>query len=139
MSVCLWFVYLYVCAVRMPCQYVSMYVRFVRIRMFVGLYVCLVSPDTSPQIYAAERGWEIFAVQYSTQCFTAPDAGDTYQKYGVSTGCNANGRGGTWCQDVYRISCDTSKFCHGIHVYLQLLWLHTVVIVTSTVVIVTFL
>ena len=58
------------------------------------------------QKYAADKGWAVFAVQYNNECFTAANAGETYTKYGVSTACNANGRGGSWAQNVYRISCD---------------------------------
>ena len=55
--------------------------------------------------YAGARGWTIFAVQYSVQCFTGPDAGQTYNKYGGAGNC-ANGRGGAWAQDVYEVTCE---------------------------------
>ena len=50
---------------------------------------------------ANEKGNMIFAVQDGRQCFTSPDAGETYDKYGETTGC-MNGRGGFWKADVYR-------------------------------------
>jgi len=43
-----------------------------------------------------------FAVQNGVECFTSPDAGITYDKYGKSSGC-MHGRGGHWRMTVYRI------------------------------------
>ena len=48
----------------------------------------------------------MFAVQYAQECFSGPDAADTYQKYGASDRCNDQGTGGTWAQHVYRIKTD---------------------------------
>ena len=55
--------------------------------------------------FAEARSWTIFAVQYSTECFTAANAGLTYNKYGVSNDCR-EGRGGDWANDVYEITCE---------------------------------
>ena len=60
--------------------------------------------------FAKKHGFSFFAVQYSRECFTAANAGETYKKYGVSTGCNPNGRGGGWAQNVYQIQCGDGKF-----------------------------
>ena len=60
--------------------------------------------------FAKQQGFSFFAVQYSTECFAAADAGETYQQYGVSDGCNANGRGGGWAQNVYQLTCEDGKF-----------------------------
>ena len=49
---------------------------------------------------ASCRGFDTFAVQYGGQCFTGPDAKNTYKKYGEGFGCH-NGLGGTWRNDVY--------------------------------------
>ena len=54
--------------------------------------------------YAADRGWSVFAVQYNSECFTAPDAEHTYRKYGGANNC-AHGRGGGWANSVYKVSC----------------------------------
>ena len=51
---------------------------------------------------AAGNGYHFFAVQSEDECFTAADAGDTYQKYGSSSSCK-NGVGHNWVQDVYKI------------------------------------
>ena len=54
--------------------------------------------------YAVARGWTVFAVQYNEECFTAPDAHETYETYGRADNC-ASGRGGVWANSVYRVSC----------------------------------
>ena len=55
--------------------------------------------------YAGARGWTIFAVQYNIECFTAANAGQTYNKYGGANNC-ANGRGGGYANDVYEVTCE---------------------------------
>ena len=45
----------------------------------------------------------MFAVEYGTECFTAENAEETYQKFGESTGCSGDGTGGKWAMNVYRI------------------------------------
>ena len=52
---------------------------------------------------AAGRGYNYFAVQARTECFTADNAGKTYKTYGRSNKCDRKGVGGTWAQDVYKI------------------------------------
>ena len=51
---------------------------------------------------AFSKGYEVFGVQFETECFTGPRAHLTYDMYGTSTGC-ANGRGGAMLNTVYRI------------------------------------
>ena len=63
--------------------------------------------------YAAEKGYSVFAVQYNSQCFTSADAKDTYKKYGESTGCSADGRGGGWAQNVYNFTCEKGNDAVG--------------------------
>ena len=46
----------------------------------------------------------MFAVQYDNECFTAPDAYETYETHGRADNC-ASGRGGGWANSVYRVSC----------------------------------
>ena len=66
--------------------------------------------------FAKRRNFTFFGVQYNTQCFTAADAGETFNKYGPSSACHANGKGGVWAHNVYQIVCDggNSKFCKSI-------------------------
>ena len=78
----------------------------------------IVNFHTSRVVYkchdrAAERGNSVFAVQYKTECFTAPDAHaeSTYQMYGKATNCQG-GVGGGWANDVYKIvSCEPGNSC----------------------------
>jgi len=51
---------------------------------------------------ARKAGNRYFAVQNDVECFTSPDAGITYDKYGSSSGCR-HGRGGHWRMTVYRL------------------------------------
>ncbi|XP_035694138.1 neurogenic locus notch homolog protein 1-like [Branchiostoma floridae] len=51
---------------------------------------------------AKDRGYKVFAVQDSGQCFSSATAADTYRKYGPSTRCT-EGEGGFWSNNVYEI------------------------------------
>ena len=61
----------------------------------VGIYPCYE--------WAKALGNTVFAVQYGGECYTTSTAGETYKKYGNSTGCAEDGTGGTWAQEVYEI------------------------------------
>ena len=52
---------------------------------------------------AAGKSYTVFAIQATTQCFTAADAEETYKKHGRADTCQ-DGVGGGWAQDVYRIT-----------------------------------
>ncbi|XP_066297373.1 uncharacterized protein [Branchiostoma lanceolatum] len=54
---------------------------------------------------ALSRGFTVFAVQHSGQCFGSADA-NTYNKHGPSTGCAADGEGGRSANEVYQITAD---------------------------------
>ncbi|XP_063683458.1 von Willebrand factor-like [Bolinopsis microptera] len=60
--------------------------------------------------YAGARGWTIFSVQANSECFTAANAGQTYNRYGGANNC-VNGRGGGYAQDVYEVSCEPEFEC----------------------------
>lgn len=45
----------------------------------------------------------VFAVQNGGQCLGGTDANLSYNKYGSSTQCQGNGRGGPWANQVYKI------------------------------------
>ena len=49
---------------------------------------------------ALEKGLRYFSLQNGGRCF---GGGDTYKKYGTSTGCEANGKGGPLASSVYKI------------------------------------
>ena len=48
-------------------------------------------------------GYKVFALQAGGWCASASDAEDTYDKYGRSTNCNADGEGGMLANQVYKI------------------------------------
>lgn len=47
---------------------------------------------------------DVFAVQNGGQCFGGPEASLSYNKYGNSTRCANNGRGGPWSNQVFKIN-----------------------------------
>ena len=48
-------------------------------------------------------GYKVFALQNGGWCASASDAEDTYNKYGQSNGCSADGKGGAMANQVYKI------------------------------------
>ena len=48
-------------------------------------------------------GYQVFALQNGGWCASAPDAENTYQKYGGSSACRVDGEGGEWANQVYKI------------------------------------
>ena len=62
--------------------------------------------DTVQQCFEAvkEKGYEVFGVQAGNECWSGPEAQDTYGKYGsVATIYWAGGKGGVSTSSVYRI------------------------------------
>ena len=47
---------------------------------------------------------DVFAVQNGGQCFGGPRTNMNYTKYGRSTQCPEDGRGGPWANQVFRIN-----------------------------------
>lgn len=63
---------------------------------------------------AKKRGFHIFAVQNGGWCASSATAGKTFNKYGKSSACKSDGKGGPWANQVYyikgeRIAGDTIK------------------------------
>ena len=55
--------------------------------------------------YAAKSlGYDVFAVQDGGQCGTSSAAKSTFKKYGESTACKLDGKGGAWANNVYEIN-----------------------------------
>ena len=53
---------------------------------------------------AAESfGYEVFSVQGDGWCASSENALDTYDKYGESSNCFLNGKGGDFTSDVYQL------------------------------------
>ena len=51
---------------------------------------------------AKAKGYKAFGCQYRTQCFSGPDAHNSYNKLGEATNCQ-DGTGGVWANDIYFI------------------------------------
>ena len=49
----------------------------------------------------------MFSVQHGGQCAASATAPQTFDKYGKSTACNADGEGGPWANEVYWIKGET--------------------------------
>eukprot|EP00058_Branchiostoma_floridae_P006984 XP_002592472.1 hypothetical protein BRAFLDRAFT_68958 [Branchiostoma floridae] len=58
-------------------------------------YICL---------KALSRGFTVFAVQDGGWCAGSADGHSTYNRYGPSTDCAGDGKGGPWANDVYEIT-----------------------------------
>ena len=59
------------------------------------------NPVEDCERYAHERGFNVFAVEYDRECWTAHNAEETYQSHGRSPDCGEDGRGGVWAMSVY--------------------------------------
>ena len=53
---------------------------------------------------ALARGYKVFALQDGGWCASSSDASETYDKYGASSDCKADGLGGSWANQVYQIN-----------------------------------
>ena len=52
---------------------------------------------------AKKRGFLVFAVQDGGWCAASATAPQTFDKYGKSTACMPDGKGGEWANQVYVI------------------------------------
>ena len=52
---------------------------------------------------AKAAGYTVFAIQNGGWCASGPSAADDYKKYGTSDACAADGTGGSWANNVYKI------------------------------------
>ena len=50
---------------------------------------------------ALRKGYTMFAVQNGGQCAASATAAHTFDKYGKSAACKADGEGGIWANQVY--------------------------------------
>lgn len=53
---------------------------------------------------AKKRGYKVFAVQNGGWCASSATASMTFDKYGKSTSCKTDGKGGPWANEVYYIN-----------------------------------
>ncbi|XP_078603388.1 uncharacterized protein LOC144877354 [Branchiostoma floridae x Branchiostoma japonicum] len=60
---------------------------------------------------ALSRGFPVFALQNGGECFGSADGLNTYNKHGNSAACAADGEGGLWANEVYKIiGCPTADY-----------------------------
>ena len=52
---------------------------------------------------ALKRGFQVFALQNGGWCASSATASETYDTYGRSDACKADGEGGPWANQVYVI------------------------------------
>lgn len=69
----------------------------------LGAYKTRVNAVQECARYAAQRGYNTFAVQDGGQCMTSGVAKRTFMMYGPSSGCKNDGKGGAWANQVYSI------------------------------------
>ena len=75
-----------------------------------GSYSSRTDPIAKCAVAAMRAGYRMFAVQDGGQCAASATAPQTFDKYGTSTACKADGEGGPWANQVYLIKGETVKF-----------------------------
>ena len=81
-----------------------------------GLYYYRLNPIAKCAVAAMRAGYSMFAVQNGGQCAASATALRTFDKYGISTACNADGEGGPWANQVYLIKGETIKLIAFINI-----------------------
>ncbi|PFX26527.1 Uncharacterized protein CXorf38-like [Stylophora pistillata] len=61
---------------------------------------------------AKKRGFQVFAVQDGGWCATSASAAKTFTKYGKSSACKSDGKGGPWANQVYYIKAYVAVGCY---------------------------
>ena len=68
-----------------------------------GSYTSRTNPITKCAVAAMRAGYSMFAVQDGGWCAASATAPRTFDKYGKSTACMADGEGGPWANNIYLI------------------------------------
>ena len=66
-----------------------------------GSYTSRANPIEKCAVAAMRAGYSMFAVQNGGQCAASATAPQTFDKYGKSRACKADGEGGPWANQVY--------------------------------------
>ena len=66
-----------------------------------GSYGTRANPIAKCAAAAMRAGYSMFAVQHGGWCAASATAPRTFDKYGKSTACKADGEGGPWANEVY--------------------------------------
>ena len=77
-----------------------------------GSYSSRSDPIAKCALAAMRAGFSMFAVQNGGQCAASATAPQTFDKYGKSTACKADGEGGPSANQVYLIKGEFVKFEH---------------------------
>ena len=70
-----------------------------------GSYGSRKNPIAKCAVAAMRAGHSMFAVQHGGWCAASATAPQTYNKYGKSAACKADGEGGPWANQVYFVKC----------------------------------
>ena len=66
-----------------------------------GSYHSRKNPIAKCAVAALRKGYTMFAIQNGGHCRTSATAAQTFDKYGKSDACKADGEGGPWANHVY--------------------------------------
>ena len=81
--------------------------EFTRFGMFEEHYKRRQNPVQDCFKAALSKGYRVFAIQEGGQCFSSSTAKLDYDKYGKSTNCLGDGKGGPMANHVYEIEGDS--------------------------------
>ena len=83
-----------------------------------GSYTSRKNPIAKCAVASMRKGYTFFAVQDGGRCAASATAPQTFDKYGKSTACKADGEGGPWANQVYVIK-GSDKFLDFSHLTLS--------------------
>ena len=81
-----------------------------------GSYASRRNPVAKCAVAAMRLGYSMFAVQNGGWCAASASTPQTYNKYGKSAACRADGEGGPWANQVYVIK-GISKNCARVYIH----------------------
>ena len=80
-----------------------------------GSYTSRTDPIAKCAVAAMRAGYSMFAVQNGSQCAASATALQSFDKYGISPACKADGEGGPSANQVYLIKGETIKLINFIN------------------------
>ena len=69
-----------------------------------GAYSSRVNPIAKCAVAAMRKGYNMFAVQDGGWCAASSTVPQRFDKYGKSTACKGDGKGGPWANNVYVVN-----------------------------------
>ena len=70
-----------------------------------GSYPSRKNPIAKCAVAAMRKGYSMFAVQNGDWCAASATAPHTFDNYGKSAACKADGEGGPWANQIYFLKC----------------------------------